>query len=168
MGTITAPMTELLCWRPIWTMFLFWKSVIVTGTGNEGNARIHVSGRILQSGTGIYPPQNIPFSVGEYETGLSIQIWKSYTDQMDFRGVTLTEPLSGPFQEILGTQRFTLGNTDLLVYYGTPSPYSTSQEIYLDFIPKIPISIPESGRSFSFRRKSSWEIMTSGFPGRAF
>ena len=114
----------------------FWKSVIVTGTGNEGNARIHVSGRILQSGTGTYPPQNIPFSVGEYETGFSIQIWKSYTDQMDFQIRHPNGTTVGPFQEILGTQRFTLGNTDLLVYYGTPSPYSTSQEIYLDFIPK--------------------------------
>ena len=41
----------------------------------------------------------------------------------------------GPFQEQLGTYRFTARMTELLVYYGKPSPYSTSQEIYLDFIP---------------------------------
>ena len=37
--------------------------------------------------------------------------------------------------EILGTQRFTLGQTELLIYYGKPSPYSTAQEIYIDFLP---------------------------------
>lgn len=37
--------------------------------------------------------------------------------------------------EILGAQRFTLGQTELLIYYGKPSPYSTAQEIYIDFLP---------------------------------
>ena len=36
----------------------------------------------------------------------------------------------------MAPNRFTAGTTELLVYYGKPSPYSTSQEIYLDFIPR--------------------------------
>ena len=113
----------------------YWKSVIVTGVGNEGDARIHVSGTIIQSGTGSYPPQVVQFSVGEYEPGLNIQIWKSYSDQMDFQIRHPNGTVVGPFQEILGAQRFSLGDTELLIYYGKPSPYSASQEIYLDFIP---------------------------------
>lgn len=114
----------------------YWKSVIVTGTGNEGNSRIHSSGNFLMSATGTYPPQTIQLAVGEYETGLNLQIWKSYSDQIDFQIRHPNGTIIGPFQEILGTQRFSLGDTELLVYYGKPSPYSTSQEIYLDFIPR--------------------------------
>lgn len=114
----------------------YWKSVIVTGTGNEGNSRIHSSGNFVMSATGTYPPQTIQLAVGEYETGLNLQIWKSYSDQVDFQIRHPNGTIIGPFQEILGTQRFSLGEAELLVYYGKPSPYSTSQEIYLDFIPR--------------------------------
>ena len=108
----------------------YWKSCIVTGTGNEGASRIHTSGSFLTNSS----PVTIPFSVSDYESGLNLQLWKSYADEIE---VTLRHPngtIIGPFQERLGTYRFTAGTTELLVYYGKPSPYSISQEIYLDFI----------------------------------
>lgn len=113
----------------------YWKSVIVTGTGNEGNSNIHVGGQMVQSATGTYSTETIQFSVGEYEPGLNIQYWKFYSDQVD---VFLRHPngnLIGSLQETLGTHRFQSGSTQLLFYYGMPSPYSTSQELYLDFLP---------------------------------
>ena len=138
----------------------YWKSCIVTGTGNEGASRIHTSGTFLTNTSrpsisdtfkmpasnisrapaavtsGQFSPAVIPFSVSDYESGLNLQLWKSYSDEIE---VTLRHPsgtVIGPFQEQLGTYRFTAGMTELLVYYGKPSPYSTSQEIYLDFIPR--------------------------------
>ena len=42
----------------------------------------------------------------------------------------------GPLQEILGPQRFAVGGTEILLYYGEPSPYSTAQEIYIDMLPR--------------------------------
>lgn len=57
---------------------------------------------------------------------------------MDEIGVSVIHPggtAIGPLQRIQGTQRFKLGETNLLVYYGEPSPYNPYQEIYLDFIP---------------------------------
>lgn len=138
----------------------YWKSCIVTGTGNEGASRIHTSGTFLTNNSrasvsdtfrtpasdisrspatvtsGQFSPAAIPFSVSEYESGLNLQLWKSYSDEIE---VSLRHPngtVIGPFQERLGTYRFTTGMTELLVYYGKPSPYSTSQEIYLDFIPR--------------------------------
>ena len=42
----------------------------------------------------------------------------------------------GPIQEILGSQRFILGNTEILLYYGEPKPYSVKQEIFIDFLPR--------------------------------
>ena len=114
----------------------YWKSVIVTGTGNEGNSRIHVGGTFVQSATGTYPSETLQFSVGEYETGLNLQYWKSYSDQVE---VQIRHPggtIIGTLQETVGTHRFFAEETELLFYYGTPSPYSTSQELYLDFLPR--------------------------------
>ena len=55
---------------------------------------------------------------------------------MDISFVSPSGERIGPIQEVLGTQRFSVGNTELLLYYGEPSPYSTAQEIYVDFLPK--------------------------------
>ena len=35
-----------------------------------------------------------------------------------------------------GTQRIQIGETELLVYYGEPKPYSVRQEIYISFLPR--------------------------------
>ena len=108
----------------------YWKSVIVIGTGNEGSARGHTSG-ILREGE----EQEVELAVGAYETSINVQIWKSYTDEFDIVLENPSGQMAGPLSSILGTQRFRLGTTELLVYYGEPSPYSVYQEIYVDFIP---------------------------------
>ena len=108
-----------------------WKSVICIGTGNEGYAAGHAAG-ILQERT----TETVELAVGEYETAFSIQIWKSYLDEVD---ITLTSPggrRAGPIQKLLGAQRFVLEETEILLYYGEPSPYSQSQEIYLELLPR--------------------------------
>lgn len=108
-----------------------WKSVICIGTGNEGYAAGHAAG-ILQERT----TEIVELAVGEYETAFSIQIWKSYLDEVD---ITLISPggrRAGPIQKLLGAQRFVLEETEILLYYGEPSPYSQSQEIYLELLPR--------------------------------
>ncbi len=78
----------------------------------------------------------IELAVGEYETAFNIQIWKSYLDEVD---ITLISPggrRAGPIQKVLGAQRFLLEETEILLYYGEPSPYSQSQEIYLELLPR--------------------------------
>lgn len=80
-------------------------------------------------------PQDIQLAVGAYETGFSLQIWKSYADDMR---VTVIHPNGISSSEIRleqGIQRIYLEGTELLVYYGTPLPYTVSQEVFLDFIP---------------------------------
>lgn len=108
----------------------FWKTSIAIGTGNEGAARGHTSGYLQQ---GI--EREISFAVSTYETVMNLQVWKSYVDDFD---VSISNPSGrtvGPIQKIQGPQRFVLGQTELLIYYGEPSPYSPYQEIYIDFIP---------------------------------
>lgn len=106
------------------------RSVLCVGMGNEGRSRGHTS--VLM---GPYSAQSVEISVGAYQTSFNVQIWKNYTDDIS---ITLTSPsgqIAGPLRARQGPQRYRLENTELLIYYGMPSPYSTAQEIYLDFIP---------------------------------
>lgn len=109
----------------------FGRSVFVIGTGNEGNAAGHTE-EILQMGS----DTEVPFLIQTYETSLNVQIWKSYVDDILLELVNPEGIRVGYFQPILGPQRFTLGQTEILVYYGEPSPFSLYQEIFVDFIPK--------------------------------
>ncbi|MCB6415314.1 S8 family serine peptidase [Faecalimonas umbilicata] len=104
---------------------------ICVGTGNEGRSGGHTSG-ILRSGE----EEIVELAVQERQTSLNIQIWKSYTDEAAISLVSPSGVRVGPIQEILGPQRFTVGQTEILIYYGEPSPYSTNQEIFIDMIPK--------------------------------
>lgn len=67
---------------------------------------------------------------------MNVQIWKEYVDNVDISLVSPSGIRVGPIQEILGTQRFTVGQTEILLYYGEPSPYSTAQEIFIDMLPR--------------------------------
>ena len=107
-----------------------WRTSVVIGSGNEGAAATHTSGR-LQEGR----EEEVELSVGAYETGLNLQIWKSYADEI---AVSLVHPngtVIGPIRSQQGIQRFRIQNTQILLYYGMPSPYSRDQEIYFEFLP---------------------------------
>lgn len=108
----------------------YWKTSIVIGSGNEGSAAVHTAGKLT-----LNEEQEVEIAVSAYEASLNLQIWKNYVDEI---GVSVIHPggtAIGPLRRIQGTQRFQLGETNLLVYYGEPSPYNLYQEIYLDFIP---------------------------------
>lgn len=107
-----------------------WKSVICVGSGNEGAGAGHTSG-ILQEGI----IQNVEFVVASYEPALNLQIWKNYVDRFSISMIHPSGTVIGPLSPALSAQRYRIGNTELLVYYGEPSPYSVEQEIYVEFIP---------------------------------
>lgn len=107
------------------------RNCICVGTGNEGTSGGHSSGILTKN-----QEQEVELAVAEYETSFSIQIWKSYVDQVDISVESPDGMRVGPIQKSLGTQRFSLENTEILLYYGEPSPYSSNQEIYLDFLPR--------------------------------
>lgn len=106
------------------------RMVIVCGSGNEGGNSRHAGG-VLTAGSS----SKIELSISDYEPSINLQLWKSYTD--NFR-VYLSDPSNrriGPIDQVLGTQRFTLGNTRILIYFGEPTPYNRDQEIYIEWIP---------------------------------
>lgn len=107
------------------------RTSIVIGSGNEGFSRGHTAGIAKEK-------RSIELAIAEYETNLSIQLWKYY---QDFFNITIISP-SGErivleISELNEAEaiRRTLGQTQLLCYLGKPLPYSISQEIYIDMIP---------------------------------
>lgn len=106
------------------------KTTIVAGTGNEAASAIHTE---IELGNN---PMNVDIRIGQYEPSVNIQLWKNYVDDFDINIVAPSGESTGIISRDLGTNRYTLGNTYVLIYYGEPSPYSQSQEIYFDFIPK--------------------------------
>ncbi|MBH1941281.1 S8 family serine peptidase [Mobilitalea sibirica] len=107
-----------------------WKNNIIIGTGNEGATGNHTQG-VLQMGRN----EVIEIAVSEYEFALNFQIWKNYYDHFD---IIITAPNGtrvGPIPRILGTQQFTVAQTEIFLYYGDPTPYNPQQEIYVELIP---------------------------------
>lgn len=106
------------------------QNCICIGTGNEGSSGGHTGAKLSNSES-----NRIEFAVSAYETTLNIQLWKNYVDE--FR-ISISDPSGSrtiPIDPVPGTSRYTIGNCDLLVFYGEPAPYSRYQEIYFDFLP---------------------------------
>lgn len=80
--------------------------------------------------------ENVQIAVQEREPTLNVQIWKSYVDEVEISLISPSGERIGPIRQILGPQRVTLENTEILLYYGEPSPYSVKQEVYIDFLPQ--------------------------------
>ncbi|MDE7429175.1 MAG: S8 family peptidase, partial [Lachnospiraceae bacterium] len=121
------------------------RNVICVGSGNEGASGGHVGGSIRQASSlnnetdGNVTGQDVlvEMTVGAYETGLNVQLWKEYTDRYL---VTLVSPSGDTFQvdtDRPGKQVYRLQQTQILLYNGEPAPYMTGQELYFDFLPIV-------------------------------
>lgn len=107
-----------------------WKCAICVGSGNEGSTATHTSGQLT---TGV--EQLVELAVGPYETTINIQIWKDYTDDFDIEIITPSGESLGRIGKYNRINRATTRSTEIITYYGTPSPYSIRQEIYIDMVP---------------------------------
>ena len=107
------------------------------GAGSRGGQ----SGRVLTNLVGeidndvMQNMTRVELVVGNYETGVNIQLWKEYTDRY---AVILLSP-AGEYLIVdtdrPGKQTYRLQQTQILLYNGEPAPYLTSQEIYFDLLP---------------------------------
>ena len=104
--------------------------MICVGSGIEGTSAGHTSGMLKER-----EEQRVELGVQQREPALNVQLWKSYVDEVDISVIGPSGVRVGPISERRGTQRFRIGGTEILLYYGKPSPYQTNQEIYFDFIP---------------------------------
>jgi subtilisin family serine protease len=110
---------------------LLGTTCIVIGTGNEGASGNHAQG-ILTMGRS----QAVELAVSEFEFSLNLQIWKNYYDHFDIVIMAPNGTRVGPIPRILGTQQFPIGQTEILLYYGDPTPFNPQQEIYIELIPR--------------------------------
>lgn len=108
-----------------------WKNVICVGSGNEGTTAGHAAGELESRMT-----TEVQLAVQEREVSLNLQIWKSYVDEVAIMLIDPSGNASGRIDERTGIQRITVGETELLIYYGEPKPYSVRQEIYITFLPE--------------------------------
>lgn len=109
----------------------YWKSVICVGSGNEGTTAGHTAGVLIQN-----QEERVGLEIQRNQPAINLQIWKSYVDEVSISIISPSGVRVGPIQERLGSQRFTLQNTEILLYYGEPSPYSINQEIFIEFLPR--------------------------------
>ena len=107
-----------------------WRSSIIVGTGNEGASGNHAQG-VLTMGAN----QVVELAVSEFEFALNVQIWKNYYDHFDVIIMAPNGTRVGPIPELLGTQQFRIGQTEVFLFYGEPTPYNPQQEIYVELIP---------------------------------
>jgi len=108
------------------------RSAIIVGSGNEGVSNGHTAGVARTETT-------VEFAVADYETGLSVQLWKYAIDVMNVTFVSPSgERMALPLANNTVPQavRQTLDNTMLLCYLGEPLPYNAMQELFIDMIPR--------------------------------
>lgn len=106
------------------------RNVICVGSGNEGASGGHTGGSV-----GIAAKTLVELIVGNYESGLNVQLWKDYVDRYRIRVISPTGESFTVDTDKAGKQTYVLEQTRILLYNGEPAPYLTSQEIYFDFLP---------------------------------
>ena len=108
-----------------------WKCSICIGSGNEGLGAVHTGGTLTED-----MEETVELAVSSYETGLSIQIWKDYWDDIAVEIITPSGRNLGRIQENSRVSRIRYEDMELLTYFGEPSPFRIRQEIYIDMIPQ--------------------------------
>lgn len=108
-----------------------WKCSICIGSGNEGMGAVHTGGTLTED-----MEETVELAVSSYETGLSIQIWKDYWDDIAVEIIAPSGRNLGRIQENSRVSRIRYKDMELLTYFGEPSPFRIRQEIYIDMIPQ--------------------------------
>lgn len=110
---------------------LIWKNVIVTGTGNEGDKRIHTE--IM------YSDENLSreLIVGDYETEISFELWKYVFDEIM---ISLITPGGEIIDLIDGKIKYSTMKEKIYAYYGTGTPFSMKNGIIVSILSKEYIS----------------------------
>ncbi|HWT73284.1 MAG TPA: S8 family peptidase [Mobilitalea sp.] len=107
-----------------------YRTSIVIGTGNEGATGNHAQGVLTMGKT-----TSVDIAVSDFEFSLNLQLWKNYYDHFEISIIAPNGTRVGPIPRVLGTQKFPMGQTQILLYYGDPTPYNPQQEIYIEMIP---------------------------------
>ena len=114
----------------------YGRTVICIGTGNEGELARHASS-VWQENV----PEVTELSVSDYQTSFNLQLWKDYEDRVALVVVHPDNRRYALIEGDPGLQQRRLGQTDVLIYYGEPAPYSMQQELYIGRSWRTPIGL---------------------------
>ncbi|WP_058486659.1 S8 family peptidase [Defluviitalea phaphyphila] len=103
-----------------------WKTNIIVATGNEGDTGHHVGG-ILKEGE----EKSIQFIVDKGKRELALTLWKSFVDTIKFSITSPSGESTGLISSKEGIQINNLGNTEIVSYFGSPSPLNGDEEIFI-------------------------------------
>jgi len=110
-----------------------WKSSIVIGSGNEGSAGHHASGRFSQTDR---TERIVEWTVDRGEPGFGLQLWFSYLDELEVSLIAPSGREYGPLQDSGTVQAAVLDGTRVYFYLGEPKPYDANREYYFEFVPE--------------------------------
>ena len=110
-----------------------WKSSIVIGSGNEGAAAHHASGRFSQTDQ---TERIVEWVVDSGETGFGLQLWLSYIDELTVSLIAPSGREYGPIQDSGTVQMAVSDGTKVYFYIGDPKPYDANREFYFEFVPE--------------------------------
>ncbi len=110
-------------------MSLRWHTAIIIPTGNEGIAGHHYSGTLKKD------PMLVNFIISAGLSSLYLTMWKPYSDVVDIEIISPSGGTTGVIPYLAETRTYMLEGMQVLVFFGEPTPYSTDQEIYIEFKP---------------------------------
>ena len=116
-----------------------WKNVIAVASGNEGDARHHAQIQLKDSEV------SLSFAIGPNERSMSLQIWKQFSDDFQIQIESPSGQRVSVIREEENAISYNLGGNKLLTFYGSPTPYTTSQEIFVEWIPRGAQTFVETG-----------------------
>lgn len=106
------------------------KLSIAVGTGNDGNTGRHT--RIFVDDNRI---SDVEVLVTEYTTGINIQVWQSYLDNIDISLITPEGTVLGPFSGYQEVITYRLYDMNIQIINGYPTPINRNRETYIALIP---------------------------------
>lgn len=110
-----------------------WKNNIVIGSGNEGSAGHHASGRFSKDER---TERIVEWTIDRGEQGFGLQLWFSYLDELEVSLIAPSGREYGPLRDIGTVQATVLDGTKVYFYLGEPKPYDANREYYFEFVPE--------------------------------
>lgn len=106
-----------------------WRNSIVVAMGNEGVSAHHYRGRV-SGGT----EDRVEFNVQGNIRTMFLSMWKSFVDTFTLELIAPSGQTTGVLLGNNPVNRFRMGDTDVFIAIGEPTPYNNNQEIYFRLI----------------------------------
>lgn len=108
------------------SMESMYMSNVVIATGNEGNTSHHYADVVMEGET-----IDVKFNIVSGLKSCFISLWKTFVDNMYIELISPSGRTTGVIQSDTSLTNYVLDNYSVYVFYGTPTPYNSEQEIFI-------------------------------------